>query len=403
VHLSFWKTLPNYFVGVGLLFTFIGLVVALDSASGVIGTGANVDETQQALGDLLNAATFKFFTSIAGIFCSLMIGVFLKRFIYKVEKGFMGLSDEIEEKLLWVSPQSIAISQLKELEKQSTELQYFNQEFGMQLSDRLAQVLENTFEPLTEAMQKMSGNVDSIQMDSINSALENVNKGISEAAGNEMEAIVKAMKDVRTSLETTTTDLRAQMGDVGENFGKKIEKSAETLDPFTSQMSRFNDNIEQFSSHINDQKNAMDGVVEKINDAAVSIDMASKGMRNAGDPVVKTADKMSKAAEKLVLAMNSVESIQGSLSNMTENFANSSDTLQEVWEKYESRFGDVDESLKKIVKELIEGTSAHQKDIQDFVMSLDRSFKDAISSLSGGIGELSETMEELGQIKKRDS
>ena len=70
VNLRFHTAVPNYLVGLGLLFTFLGLVAALYFASAGV-TAANVQEAQGALHDLLAAATLKFVTSIAGLGASI--------------------------------------------------------------------------------------------------------------------------------------------------------------------------------------------------------------------------------------------------------------------------------------------------------------------------------------------
>lgn len=67
-----YQAMPNYFVGIGLLFTFLGLVAGLHyAAEGV--NSPNVKEAQKALEILLKVASFKFLTSIAGILSSLFL------------------------------------------------------------------------------------------------------------------------------------------------------------------------------------------------------------------------------------------------------------------------------------------------------------------------------------------
>jgi hypothetical protein len=73
LHFPGFHALPNVFVGLGLLFTFIGLVAALHFAAQGVGE-ADLDRTQIALTNLLHAATFKFHTSIAGLLSSIAFG-----------------------------------------------------------------------------------------------------------------------------------------------------------------------------------------------------------------------------------------------------------------------------------------------------------------------------------------
>jgi hypothetical protein len=69
---GYHAALPGLLVGAGLLFTFFGLAIALHSASGIV--AANVTQVQRndALHELLSAASFKFWTSVAGLLLSIL-------------------------------------------------------------------------------------------------------------------------------------------------------------------------------------------------------------------------------------------------------------------------------------------------------------------------------------------
>jgi hypothetical protein len=64
--------LPNDFVGLGLIFTFLGLVAGLYFASRSM-MSADLTVARDGLVMLLHAATFKFMTSIAGIGVSILL------------------------------------------------------------------------------------------------------------------------------------------------------------------------------------------------------------------------------------------------------------------------------------------------------------------------------------------
>lgn len=72
--MAFFRKLPQYFIALGLILTFMGLVAGLYYASAGM-RSANLDDARQALVMLLNAATFKFSTSIAGLASSLLVSV----------------------------------------------------------------------------------------------------------------------------------------------------------------------------------------------------------------------------------------------------------------------------------------------------------------------------------------
>ncbi|MBL8581331.1 MAG: hypothetical protein JNL61_03755 [Rhizobiaceae bacterium] len=72
MRLRFYLGLPNDFVGLGLVFTFLGLVAGLYFASRSM-MASDLSDARAALTQLLHAATFKFLTSIVGISISIVM------------------------------------------------------------------------------------------------------------------------------------------------------------------------------------------------------------------------------------------------------------------------------------------------------------------------------------------
>jgi hypothetical protein len=79
--LKMMGSVPGYFVGVGLLLTFVGLVLALQQASAAVSSN-DANGMQIATRQLLKVATFKFATSIAGLGSSIVLSIFFR--IYTV-------------------------------------------------------------------------------------------------------------------------------------------------------------------------------------------------------------------------------------------------------------------------------------------------------------------------------
>ena len=123
--IKWFHELSGVYVGVGLLFTFAGLVAALYFSSAainaVINTAAMPDggghdsDVQRALAQLLNTATFKFLTSIAGLGCSIVLAYLDGRWRAKIQRGFDDLCRELERCTVMVTPESIAERQYKVL------------------------------------------------------------------------------------------------------------------------------------------------------------------------------------------------------------------------------------------------------------------------------------------------
>jgi hypothetical protein len=98
MRLRFFLGLPNDFVGLGLVFTFLGLVAGLYFASRSM-MSADISEARTALTELLHAATFKFLTSIVGISISLVMSALQRMLMEKIQVGLSELQFLVEERL----------------------------------------------------------------------------------------------------------------------------------------------------------------------------------------------------------------------------------------------------------------------------------------------------------------
>jgi hypothetical protein len=96
LRLGLMQALPNYFVGLGLVMTFLGLIAGLYFASQGMRT-ADMIEARAALVHLLNSATFKFLTSVAGISMSLIVSLAFRISVQSLRTRLDLLCDRIEE------------------------------------------------------------------------------------------------------------------------------------------------------------------------------------------------------------------------------------------------------------------------------------------------------------------
>lgn len=96
LRLGLMQAMPNYFVGLGLVMTFLGLIAGLYFASQGMRT-ADMIEARAALVHLLNSATFKFLTSVAGISMSLIVSLVFRISVQSLSLRLTLLCDRIEE------------------------------------------------------------------------------------------------------------------------------------------------------------------------------------------------------------------------------------------------------------------------------------------------------------------
>jgi hypothetical protein len=71
---SLMGALPGYYTTIGLILTFVGLVVALYFAARGFRSG-DMAEARQSIIELLNASAFKFLSSVAALFSAFMVSI----------------------------------------------------------------------------------------------------------------------------------------------------------------------------------------------------------------------------------------------------------------------------------------------------------------------------------------
>src|SRR5262249_13715447 len=121
----------------------------------------NLQASQDALRDLLHAAAFKFYTSIAGLGGSIILTLVLRYGTSKVEASFDALAFALERNLVHLTPESIAFNHYREAQEQTRNLKLFNTEVAISIGRRIEEALASTLPTyLSQAMAPISKSLD---------------------------------------------------------------------------------------------------------------------------------------------------------------------------------------------------------------------------------------------------
>lgn len=229
VALQFLGAAPGYFVGLGLLLTFIGLIAALSVAAPAV-SAENADEAKKALNDLLHAATFKFATSIAGLGGSLLLSFFGRAYMMFLDTAVTKLAEEIERPLRFVSAQEMnrEIGETLKLQLraiQNIDSDAFFSRLGNAVSPGIQQAMGQAVAPLTE---KIATAVDDMRRQSVGGVqemLEKFTQGLHGSAGTEMSALAGTLGQLRESLAHTQSGLEGS----GSTFAKQLGDAVDTM------------------------------------------------------------------------------------------------------------------------------------------------------------------------------
>ena len=259
--LKLMPSIPGYFVGLGLLLTFIGLVIALSKASHT--TGVSVDEMSHSLGELLNAATFKFSTSIAGLFSSLALSLIFKSYSIWIEFGFDSFCRTLEKRLTFITPQALAVKawhaqtqQLHQLQEMNTA-QYFER-LGQAISPSVGGAISEAVYPLTEKFEASIQRMEQISQTGTAGLMEDFSKAIHGGAGRELQELSSVLAQTTEALQ----GVQGRLSGSGDDFSKQISEATEKFAKLVAETS------ERFSASNESGRAAMDQVLRALTQAA---------------------------------------------------------------------------------------------------------------------------------------
>lgn len=220
---------PGYFVGTGLLLTFIGLVIALSKAAAST-SAQDAGVMRHALEELLNAATFKFATSIAGLSASIFLSLFYRAFTIGIESSLHRFCEAVESKVLYLPPQSVSVAMRDHLADQLTQLKEINSEaffskLGTEVAPRMQEAFARALVPFAEKIGGAVGQMNANSQNGVQELLDRFTATLQSGAGTEMRELANSLHALLPAMEK----VRADMGRSGDDFSQKTTDAAENL------------------------------------------------------------------------------------------------------------------------------------------------------------------------------
>jgi archaellum component FlaC/uncharacterized protein YoxC len=242
-----YRAMPNLLVGIGLLLTFFGLVTALYFTTAAIKGAADLAASQDALRNLLYAASFKFYTSIAGLGGSIVLTLVLRYGTSAIENTFDSLASTLESKLVFITPESIAFNQYREAQEQTKNLRLFNTEVAISVGKRIEEALAATLPaylaqamaPIGKSLDEVANKLTSMNEGAIGEMAGNFVDKLQGATGEQMRGLASTLGELGTSLER----IKHGMNESGSALENVSRKSSEVISETTSRMTASSEQV----------------------------------------------------------------------------------------------------------------------------------------------------------------
>ena len=423
------RSLPNIFVGIGLLGTFVGLIAALTFSTDALTKADDQAHIKAALNSLLTTAAAKFYISAAGLVASILLAVAIKLILKHLHRRQHELVDALDDRVVVLSDQALSEMQLAAQKDSLTELKLFNTNIAMKIGDAVRSAVEQTNGALTARLAEIADSFGQL----VNSSREGTGKAVDEAikgaldsslksAGEAINGIARDLRDVPDVLRATANSIKEAGQEAAkqqDDLANKIQDSVKTILAATSnQLSEtlttgtkgLTDNLantglvfgesankissffEKFSASGEDYMKSLssladqNGAMEKSLTTIVSrITAASEGISKATASVDQHLQQvMTGIREFSVTAKESALSVKQS----QEAVKNTVDTLQKQMQSHIARFDDVDKKLAGAFEIMGETLEIQAKKTSEHLTQMDGALAGAVNHFGELIGDL---------------
>lgn len=303
VDVRYHAALPNLLVGAGLLFTFFGLMVALGEAGGIVAPGADQVARSESLRKLLDAASFKFITSLVGLALSIGYALWRKHCLKQADAALDGFLSALDARVPFITPVALQAEANRLLEKQQEQLETFSTELAVNIGTAFDKAFDTRLGehigPLTKAMQELAARISSGNEAAIRTMLNDFLTRLQAGTGDRMEQVAESLAGLAARLEGLQGGLR--------EAAIRMTESADAM------ARRMGEGAEQALSRITDQMTAVAQSLREVADRtrtagadagdrlSARVEEAAKGFQEAAKQVAET---LSKAAELMQQRMS---------------------------------------------------------------------------------------------------
>lgn len=454
-NLSLADAVPNILVGVGLLFTFFFLSVALTETTAVLGGAADAKQTQGAIEALLKVAGAKFLTSLAGLLSSIIWTFYAKRemarlalasehFLEALGRAVPANGGELilQQQLLFAGKAHAnaddVLGLTEELLNESREQTGTFKRFETDLAVSLAGAINKAFTPQMEAMttklvsaiEGLSEKLGTMNQDALQKMLEDFANMLKQETATEMADLRATLQELATKLSGAgtafgegATGAAEAINEAGVMLVERVQQIAQNLSDGATNLEgaagsiklAMNDlevtvmeasNIgKRGSVFVNEALETAANTVERLGAVSGGLAEASKAMESVGGriaDVVDTVEELSREQRAVVLAVKDVApAALAAVERVTGVLDQAANQTLGVMQQTKQSMESTAVTLGKTVASITEGVTVYTDQVAELHRKMDGQFAKAVGSFDKGVSELTESVEELSDINAK--
>ena len=210
-------SMPGILVGLGVLGTFVGLSVSL------VGAFPHLNEEskniENAIEILISGSSVAFFTSVFGLFCSLLFNFLSDKRISRLQSSLNNFNFGLEKCLKFVTEEHLLIRHLEELKQQGRYLENMDESIALKIGDHIKQMGNSIKESISQGNQNIS---EKFLSDLINK----MTQGIGGFSKEQRESLDQTLSTLQENIPTFISSMK-------NSLKENEEKTKEIIDYLT--------------------------------------------------------------------------------------------------------------------------------------------------------------------------
>ncbi|TYC63807.1 phage tail tape measure protein [Marinobacter sp. BW6] len=248
---------PSFLVAIGVLGTFVGLTVGLDSLN--LSSRSDIPELRDGIDRLIQGATVAFMTSVWGVGLSLLLNM-IEKFM---ERSALSKIKSVQQEIDFLYPRIPAEQSLVHIADSSRESKEALQELHERIGDRLQESIKGVSDSMEEAFTTALNKIMAPAIESlVNNASQQSTQVLERLVGDFVEGVSGAAKNQGAMLEQAASDVNTAVTDMssqlGELFTKLNEQQERQLESSRQQAGRFDEQISRVADSASTSQKALE-------------------------------------------------------------------------------------------------------------------------------------------------
>lgn len=396
--MHWYRALPNYLVGLGLCCTFLGVVAVIQGAAMSLQSAKDAASQTESLRQLLDAASFKFVTSLFGVFMSLLYSLFFRWQRIHVERHIAQLVADLSRLVFILNPTALLLQIREENQRQTGCLETMATNVGVAVGEqftKIAQVmgdalsrLEVTMQAVKQAIDRMSGGFGKIAA----GEFEKMGAAAVEMLKGHLEAIANALKETSKEIEVA----RAAFGEVVGHAQTVRGEFATLAGEIKTRTSEVSEILLKTESDVEKRLNGAVAAAGEIQTAIGKAAESASGMSSLGAGLAKAAGAVETAATHWQTMGEDFGKLTAANGNASETMRAATESLQTQWEAQGARIGEIDTHLATTIGAVQQHFDGYAARLREYTAELDSQLGRAVGSFGAIIESLSDAPERFG-------